>query len=137
MVRVLRQLRSFALIGIACTAAFALVYAALRDLGLAPLAANALALLATMGANFAANRHLTFAAGDGPLLRQLGGYLVAYALGLGASSVVLAALVAALGSPSGALDTACAVFAGFAATAVRFVLMRRWVFGADPAEVRG
>src|SRR3954453_20519252 len=120
MVRVLRQLRSFALIGIACTAAFALVYAALRDLGLAPLAANALALLATMGANFAANRHLTFEAGDGPLLRQLAGYAVAYALGLAAARVALAALVATLGHPHGAPDAACAVIAGLAATAVRF-----------------
>jgi putative flippase GtrA len=132
---VLSQLRSFALIGVACTAAFALLYAVARDMGLAPLAANALALLATMGANFAANRRLTFAATDGPLLRQLGGYAVAYALGLAASSVVLAGLVATLGHPSGVLDTACAVSAGFAATAVRFVLMRRFVFAGGAAEV--
>jgi putative flippase GtrA len=138
---VLSQLRSFVLVGVACTAAFALLYAGLRAAGLAPLAANAVALLATMGANFAANRHLTFDAGDGPLLRQLAGYAIAYALGLGASSLALAGLAATLGQPTGALDTACAVVAGLAATAVRFVLMRRWVFaGGAPtrtAEVNG
>jgi putative flippase GtrA len=126
--RLAAQLRSFVLIGIACTAAFAVLYAALRGLGLGPLAANGVALLATMGINFAANRSLTFHAGAGPLGRQLAGYATAYLLGLGASSVVLAALLEVLGHPRGLLDTAAAVAAGLAATAVRFVLMRAYVF---------
>jgi putative flippase GtrA len=81
-----------------------------------------------MGANFVANRHLTFHAGDEPLLPQLAGYVVAYALGVAASSVVLLALEHALGHPGGLLDTGAAVVSGLAATAVRFVLMRGWVF---------
>ena len=55
-----------------------------------------------MGANIAANSHLTFRAGDAPLL----------------------------GHPAGALDMAAALASGGAATAVRFVLMRGWVFRA-------
>jgi putative flippase GtrA len=122
------QLRSFVIIGVLCTLAFAILYALLRSAGLAPLAANAIALAATMGANFAANRHLTFQAAHEPWLPQLLSYAVAYALGVAASSAVLLALEAALGHPDGLLDTALAVVAGLAATAVRFVLMRGWVF---------
>ena len=122
------QLRSFVIIGVLCTLAFAILYALLRSAGLAPLLANAVALAATMGANFAANRHLTFQAAHEPWLPQLLSYAVAYALGVAASSVVLLALQAALGHPDGLLDTAVAVVSGLAATAVRFVLMRGWVF---------
>jgi putative flippase GtrA len=123
-----RQLRSFLAIGIACTAAFAVLYSLLRGLGAAPLAANAVALLATMGANFLANRHLTFDAAAGPLLRQLAQYTGAYVLGLGASSVILAIGISVLGHPRGILDTGLALFAGLGATVVRFGLMRTWVF---------
>jgi putative flippase GtrA len=125
---ILDELRSFVVIGVLCTAAFAVVYTLLRDAGLVPLAANAVALASTMGANFAANRHLTFRAADGPLASQLAGYAVAYALGLAASSVALAALQAGLDHPRGALDTGAGVAAGLAATLVRYVMMRGWVF---------
>jgi putative flippase GtrA len=124
------QLRSFVIIGVLCTLAYAALYALLRGAGLTPLVANAVALAATMGANFAANRHLTFQASHEPWLPQLGGYAVAYALGVVASSLALLALQAALGHPDGLLDIAVAVVSGLAATAVRFVLMRSWVFRA-------
>jgi putative flippase GtrA len=127
------QLRSFVAIGVACTLAYAVLYAVLRGAGLSPLAANAIALACTMGANFAANRHLTFRAADEPLLPQLAGYAVAYALGVAASSVALVALRDALGHPDGLADTAAAVASGLAATVVRFGLMRRWVFGSAGA----
>jgi putative flippase GtrA len=128
-----QQLRSFVAIGIACTVAFAALYSLLRGLGVAPLAANAVALLATMGANFAANRHLTFNAAAGPVLRQLAQYTGAYVLGLGVSSLILAGGLALLGHPRGILDTALALTAGIGATVVRFALMRTWVFeGAVP-----
>ena len=127
------QLRSFAAIGIACTAAFAFLYAGLRDAGVPSLAANSLALATTMGINFTANRHLTFAAAGGDLRRQLASYALAYLLGLAASSAALTTALALLGHPSGPFDTAAAVAAGFVATAVRFVLMRSWVF-ADRAR---
>jgi putative flippase GtrA len=123
-----RQLRSFAAIGIACTAAFALLYAGLRGAGVPPLRANALALASTMGINFWANRRLTFAGTGGSLARQLAGYAVAYLVGLGASSVALLALESLLARPRGALDAMVAVAASLVATAVRFVLLRTWVF---------
>jgi putative flippase GtrA len=126
------QLRSFAAIGIACTAAFALLYAGLRDAGVSALAANALALASTMGINFWANRRVTFDAGGGDLARQLAGYAVAYLLGLAASTVALLALDELLADPHGALDAMAAVAAGVVATAVRFVLMRAWVFADRP-----
>jgi putative flippase GtrA len=132
-----RQLRSFVAIGIACTAAFAALYSLLRGLDVAPLAANALALLATMGANFAANRHLTFDAADGPVLRQLVQYTGAYVLGLGVSSLILAGGLAVLGQPRGILDTALALTAGLGATVVRFVLMRSWVFERTVSRQEG
>lgn len=110
--------------------AFALLYSLLRGLGATPLAANAIALLTTMGVNFAANRHLTFDAADGPLLRQLAQYTGAYVLGLSASSLILAAGLALLGHLHGILETGLALFAGLGATIVRFALMRTWVFDA-------
>src|SRR4051812_8364851 len=122
------QLRSFVLIGVGCTIAYAVLYALLRGAGLDPLAANASALSCTMGVNFVANRHLTFHAGHEPWLPQLAGYAVAYAVGVATSSAVLLALESALGHPDGLLDIAVAVCSGLAATAVRFVLMRGWVF---------
>src|SRR5690242_19950505 len=116
------QLRSFVRIGLACTGAYALLYSVLRHGGMDPMAANALSLTATMGANFAANRRYSFRASDGPLGTQLAGYVIAYLLGLAASSLALAILLGELGHPTGALDTFAAVFAGLAATAVRYAL---------------
>jgi 4-amino-4-deoxy-L-arabinose transferase-like glycosyltransferase/putative flippase GtrA len=122
------QLRSFAFIGLLCTGAYALLYTALRHTGLGALSANALALTATMGVNFAANRRYSFKASHGPLATQLASYTVAYLIGLGASSVALALLLALLGHPAGAVDTAVALTAGLVATGVRYALMRNWVF---------
>jgi putative flippase GtrA len=129
-----RQLSSFAVIGVACTAAFAVLYSFLRGAGVAPLPANAVALLATMGANFAANRRHTFDARGGSVVHQFAGYAVAYALGLAASSAALTMLLPLLDHPRGALDTFAAFIAGLFATVVRFTLMRSWVF-ADARRV--
>jgi putative flippase GtrA len=121
------EVASFAAIGIACTAAYALLYTLLR--GAVPdLVANALALLLTMGANFAANRRFTFRATAEPFARQLPAYLAAYLIGLAASSGVLGVLLVLLHHPAGLENTAAALAAGVVATIVRFVLMRGWVF---------
>jgi putative flippase GtrA len=125
---------SFVAIGLLCTAAYAALYTLLRDVPLSATAANALALTATMGVNFAANRRYTFNATDGPLRRQLLGYAAAYSLGLIASSLTLGALLNALGHPHGVEDTAAALTAGLAATLVRYVLMRGWVFRSPAAQ---
>jgi putative flippase GtrA len=128
------ELGSFVAIGLLCTAAYAVLYTVLRGVPLPATAANAIALTATMGVNFAANRRFTFNATDGPLRRQLLGYAAAYGLGLIASSLTLGALLDALGHPRGLEDTAAAVTAGFAATLVRYVLMRSWVFRSPAAQ---
>jgi 4-amino-4-deoxy-L-arabinose transferase-like glycosyltransferase len=127
------QLRSFVAIGLLCTAAYALLYSALRGAGMAALPANALSLTLTMGANFAANRRYSFKASDGPLGSQLASYTVAYLVGLAASSLTLAALLGAFGHPHGAADTAAALSAGLVATAIRYLLMRNWVFSTVSA----
>ena len=121
------QLLSFALIGIACTAMYALLYAMLRrDLG--PLTANVIALIPTMAVNFWANRSLTFRAAQGSLPRQAASYLVAYFIGLGASSGFFALLLAILKPHALTIETAVGIVAGLAATVVRYILMSRWVF---------
>jgi putative flippase GtrA len=126
--RLAGELRSFVLIGLACTAAYAALYTSLRDAGVQALLANLCALLATMGVNFVANRRFTFAATGRPVAPQLTGYALAYGLGLGASTAALAVLLGLLGHPHGLLDTAAGLIAGLFATVVRFVLMRNWVF---------
>jgi putative flippase GtrA len=127
------ELTSFVAVGLACTAAYALIYTLLRA-ALPDLAANAVALLLTMAANFEANRRFTFHAADGSRLRQVAGYLAAYAVGLAASSLALLGLLDLLGHPGGLENTAAALFAGLAATAVRYLGMRRWVFRRESAR---
>ena len=117
----------FALIGALCTLAFAVAYAALRHV-IPPLQANALALALTMSANFAANRRFTFAAHARPLLPQLGGYLIAYAAGVAASSLALLLALNLITHPGARLETAIAVGCGGFATITRFVVLSVWVF---------
>jgi putative flippase GtrA len=124
------ELASFVAVGLACTAAYALLYTLLRG-ETSDLVANALALLLTMGANFEANRRFTFRASRQSRLRQAGGYVAAYAVGLGASSLALVGLLAALGEPGGLENTVAALAAGLVATVVRYALMRKWVFRSD------
>src|SRR5205823_161772 len=52
-------------------------------------------------------------------------------------SVALAGLLAAFGHPQGALDTAAGVTAGLGATAVRYALMRSWVFRPAVRSLQG
>ncbi len=121
------QLLSFAAIGVICTIMYAALYAALRR-QFGPLSANVLALIPTMAVNFWANRSLTFRAARGPLPRQAASYLVAYLIGLGASSGFFAMLLAILKPHSVTIETAIGIVAGLAATVVRYILMSRWVF---------
>jgi len=121
------QLLSFAIIGIVSTVMYALLYALLRR-QCSPLSANILALIPTMAVNFLANRRLTFRAAHGSLARQATSYLVAYLIGLGASSGFFAILLAILKPHSVTLETAIGILAGLAATVVRYILMARWVF---------
>ena len=122
------QLVRFGAIGVASTLAYLALYVLLRGaLGAQP--ANLLALLATAVANTTANRRLTFGlsgrAGAGRA--QVEGLLV-FGLGLALTSGALAALSAVTVHPGRRLELTVLVAANAAATALRFLLMRAWVF---------
>jgi putative flippase GtrA len=122
-----RRLGRFVLIGLVSTAAYLGLYLLLRGpLGAQP--ANLLALLVTAVANTAANRRLTFdVRGRHRAVRhQLQGLFV-FAIGLGLTAGSLA-LLHALTDPDQVLELAVLVAANAAATLVRFVLLRAWVF---------
>jgi len=128
-----RELLLFGTIGIASTAAYAVLYLALRT-PLGPVAANALALVLTAIANTAANRRLTFGVRDrdrGPasMVRdQLVG-LLALAVAL-AITTATASLLAALAPNAGRLvELAALTAANAVSTVARFVLLRRWISG--------
>jgi putative flippase GtrA len=124
----IRQLVRFAIVGVASTLAYLALYLLLRG-GLGAQAANLIALLATTVANTAANRRLTFGVlGPASAARhQLQG-LVVFALGLALTSGSLALLHALIAAPRQSVEVAVLVAANLAATVLRFVLFRAWVF---------
>ncbi len=127
------RLALFAAIGTLCTVLFTVCYALFRA-WLPPLAANALALSATAALNFALNRALTFRASAGELRRQVVLYAVAYAAGLGASTLALSLLLAVSGHPAGLAELLLALAASGVATLVRYAAMSRWVFPVGGAK---
>jgi glycosyltransferase involved in cell wall biosynthesis len=123
-----RQVGRFALIGVASTLAYVLIYLALRG-AMGAQAANLLALLVTAVGNTAANRRITFGVrGRTAALRHQVEGLGVFALGLVLTSGALAALHAASPSPPRSVEVAVLVVANAAATLARFVLLRSWVF---------
>ncbi|MFI1993140.1 glycosyltransferase [Actinoplanes sp. NPDC020271] len=122
------QLIRFAGVGVASTLAYLVLYALLR-VGVGPQAANLIALLVTAVANTAANRRLTFGVSgkDGALRHQAQG-LVVFGIGLALTSGSLALLDAASTQPSRFVELTVLVLANLIATAVRFLMMRVWVF---------
>ena len=94
-------------------------------------AANALALLVTAVANTAANRRITFGTrGRSGRLRQHGEGLAVFGLGLAVTSASLWALHATVADPGRLVELAVLVVANAAATLLRFILFRAWVFRA-------
>jgi putative flippase GtrA len=123
-----RQLVRFAAIGSLSTAAYLLLFL-LAHPALGAQGANLFALLITTVANTAANRRLTF----GIVGRQHAGRhqlqgLVVFCLGLALTSGSLAVLHAAEPEPHRAFELSVLIVANLAATALRFVLLRGWVF---------
>ena len=118
----------FAAIGVVSTLAYLGLFSLLRH-GMDAQAANLVALLATAIANTAANRRLTFGITGrrDAAKHQLQGLFV-FALGLGLTSGSLAALHAATASPPRSAELAVLVAANLAATVLRFVLLRLWLF---------
>lgn len=128
-----RQIVRFAAVGIASTLAYLLLYLLLR----APVgaqAANAAALLITAVANTALNRRFTFGVRgrDHAGRHQVQG-LVVFALALALTSGALLATHALLPDPPVAVEVTLLVVANGVATLLRFLLLRRWVFGGPRA----
>ena len=121
-----RQAIRFAAIGVASTAAYLLLFLLMRPLGAQP--ANALALLITAVANTALNRRFTFGVrGPGGGRHQAQGLLV-FGLGLALTSGSLSLLGSLASRPPRLVEVAVLIAANLAATVLRFVLLREWVF---------
>jgi putative flippase GtrA len=127
------QLARFAIIGVACTAAYLLLYLLLRGV-MAAQPANAVSLLVTAVANTTANRRFTFGIrGRAHAARHQALGLVAFGISLALSSGSLGALHAVVPHPGRAAEIAALVVANVLATIVRFGLYRGWVFRRRPA----
>jgi putative flippase GtrA len=115
-------------VGVLSTAAYALLYLAMRG-PLGAAAANALALAITAVGNTAANRRVTFGArGRARLLRQHLLGAVVFVLTLGLTSGALAVLYGLDAHPSPAVELAVLIAASTVATITRFLALRVWVF---------
>ena len=125
------QVPRFAVIGVASTLAYIVVFLALRGF-MGAQAANALSLLLTAVLNTAANRRLTFGVTGraGAAAHHFRG-LIAFGVCLVLTSGALMALRAISASPGRGAEIAVLVAANLVATGLRFVLYRGWVF-AEP-----
>jgi putative flippase GtrA len=129
-----RQTRSFVLVGLVSTGAYAALFAILRAFTSAG-AANALALLITAIGNTAANRRLTFGVrGRGSLLRDHLAGLAAFAVALVITSSAIAVLGAVSPEAERRVELGVLIGANAVATLVRFLLLRTWVH-RDPSPV--
>jgi putative flippase GtrA len=124
----LRQVVRFASIGAASTAAYLVLFVLLQG-WLGAQAANLIALLVTAIGNTAANRRFTFGMHDrGRGVRHHIEGLVVFAVALAITSGALGALHGIVAEPYRWAELAVLVLANLLATAVRFVLLRGWVF---------
>jgi putative flippase GtrA len=124
-----REVVTFAAIGIASTAAYAVLYLLLRR-ATGPVAANAIALVVTAVANTTANRRLTFGVRERDTIvrDQLGG-LAALVVALAITTVAANLLPRIVPHPSHALELAVLIGANVLATVARFALLRAWIAG--------
>lgn len=125
-----RQIVRFVAVGVASTLAYLLLFFLFR-LGVGAQAANFLTLAITAVANTAANRRLTFGirGREGVARHQVQGFGI-FLLGLAITSGSLTALSSVSPEPSVPVEIVVLVLANLLATAVRFVLLRGWVFRA-------
>ncbi|MFJ1765166.1 glycosyltransferase [Amycolatopsis sp. NPDC088138] len=125
--RLVTQLVRFAAIGVSSTLAYLVLFLLLRTaVGAQP--ANFAALLVTAIANTALNRRLTFGirGRSGAGRHQFEG-LIVFGLGLALTSGALALLNGST-TPGLVLEITVLVLANLAATVLRFLLLRGWVF---------
>ena len=130
----LRQVVRFAAVGITSTLAYLLIFSLLSP-STGVQWANFLALLLTAIANTAANRRFTFGVrGGSRLARHHGEGLLVFGIALAITSSALAGLHT-WGVTHHAAELAVLMVANLAATVIRFVLLRGWVF--HPRRQRG
>ncbi|MFG2635564.1 glycosyltransferase [Streptomyces sp. NPDC048362] len=123
-----RQLVGFCVVGALSTLFYLLLYSLFRQFSGSQIA-NALALLVSALGNTAANRRLTFGIrGRGGAVRHQAQGLVVFGIGLALTSGSLAALGAATAGPAHSTELVVLVAANLAATVLRFLLFRAWVF---------
>jgi putative flippase GtrA len=121
-----RELASFAAIGVASTLAYLALYSLFRAAA-PPPAANALALVVTAVGNTAANRRWTFEVrGSAGLASDHAAGLVAFLIALAISSAGLVALQLLVPSAGRAMELAVLLAANVLATLVRFAILRAW-----------
>lgn len=134
------RLAGFCLVGAFSTLLYLGLYALLRQVAAAQLA-NGLALLLSALANTAANRRLTFGvSGRAHAVRHQAQGLLVFGVGLLLTSGSLAALAAADPHASPGAELSVLVVANLAATVLRFLLFRAWVFpepDGGPREADG
>ncbi|AYG81620.1 Bifunctional apolipoprotein N-acyltransferase/polyprenol monophosphomannose synthase [Streptomyces hundungensis] len=131
-----RQLVGFCVVGALSTLFYLALYALART-AMNPQLANATALLVSAVANTSANRRLTFGVrGRDRAVRHQAQGLAVFAIGLALTSGSLAALDAAHAHAAHSTEVAVLVAANLAATVLRFLLFRAWVF-PDRANAPG
>ena len=119
------QIARFTVIGVASTIAYVVLFLLLRGI-MSAQAANLVSLGVTAVANTAANRRLTFGiSGRLNAARHQVKGLIAFGIGLALTSGALAAL----GHPGRIAEVSVLIAANLAATVLRFLLYRHWVFG--------
>jgi putative flippase GtrA len=126
----------FAVVGVASTALYLLLFLALRG-AVAPLVANATALALSAVTNTAANRRFTFGrrGREGLIIHHFQG-LVVFGFCLGLTTLALAWLGALAPDASQGVEVAVLIVANLAATLLRYFLLRLWVFGPAGATPR-
>ena len=123
------QIARFTVIGVASTIAYLLLFLLLRGI-MSAQAANLISLGATAVANTAANRRLTFGiSGRSNAARHQVKGLIAFGIGLALTSGALAVLHSGPAHPGRLAEVSVLIAANLAATVIRFLLYRHWVFG--------
>jgi putative flippase GtrA len=132
---ILRQALTFALVGLANTIWYFLVFNVLR-LALPPYSANALAVSASITFSFWANRRFTFRlAGAKGVGRQFALYAGVFILTLVVSSGSLAILFASAAEVTRLAENVALIASSAILVSVRFVIVRRWVFSETTATL--
>ncbi len=122
------QVVRFGVIGVISTLAYLLLFSALHGM-IGSQAANFVALLLTAIGNTAANRRFTFGIrGQAHRGRQHGEGLLVFGMALAITSGSLASVQALVNPTPHWLELGVLVIANLAATVLRFIVLRSWVF---------